>query len=58
MDMIGLDSVLRSATTEAWEYAPSQKQKILMDRVETQDVNVENPNIGKSTATHRLLNAL
>ena len=29
-----------------------------MDRVETQDVNVENPNVGKTTAAHRLQNTL
>ena len=40
--LLRYDSLACSATTELLMYAQG-KQKILIDRVETQDVNVENP---------------
>ena len=36
----------------------TQRTIVQMNRVETRDVNVENSNVGKTTAAHRLLNAL
>ena len=55
--LIGFDSLLRSATTEMSMYAQG-KQKIRMNRVETQGVNVENPNVGKTMAAYRMLSTL
>ena len=51
--LIGFDSI-RSARSQPSSPFIHRKQKIQMNKEETQDVNVENPNEGKTTAVHKL----
>ena len=51
-----MDDLVRSATTECRKYARNRIQETMQmyKRDETLDINVENPNVGKTTAAHRL----